>query len=87
MSRFTNLRAGINDIFNSLSAMVRYLEGMSNQIITATDDRFTDRPSHINAMKLTRANEVCVDSNLDNKFQAFRLRSEDGASGHAWDKA
>ena len=33
------------------------------------------------------ADTECSDSNVPNKFQAFRLRSDEGVSGHALESA
>lgn len=44
-------------------------------------------PSHKNATKLIKVARPCEDSSVANRSHSFRLRSDDGASGQAFESA
>ena len=50
-------------------------------------DPWTYLPFHKNVTKFNSVNNPCVDSNFVRVSQAILRRSDDGASGHAFDSA
>ena len=85
-SRWKCRRAEINRRRSNLSASVRYL-ACDSVDMRARGEGWTHRPFHRNTTKLTSAARPCIDSSRVSSSHALRRRSDEGASGQAFDRA